>query len=319
MLTNVEAVRNLPGLGNLASVPIAWLNDLIGAADAAIKRHCKRDLELTNYVEFYSGNGLPELPLNQYPVLFAQTTVAAGSNGAVLPQSTINVTSTANFPPGTFGNPNAVPPAIALQTGASSWTFVTYTGVTATSFTGCSGGSGTLSSSSGPPALNGVASPVVFFDPSAYGGQAPNAFANSSPTSTQMILGNQFMVVPDKGGKVSNRGILRRIAGAGAGFVGFYPEVLFSGKLGGYKLPAWSRGDGNIKCMYSAGYRMVPFDLQYAAGMLVAYMVRNMPVGAILSSESLGAYSYSIIQQSKDIPELGSLLTTLSYYREYSI
>jgi len=58
------------------------------------------------------------------------TTIAAGSNGAVLPQSTINVASTTGF--------------------AASGTFVlngqtiTYTGLTGTSFTGCTGGTSTL-------------------------------------------------------------------------------------------------------------------------------------------------------------------------------
>ncbi|HUQ85063.1 MAG TPA: hypothetical protein VM077_01960 [Candidatus Limnocylindrales bacterium] len=60
----------------------------------------------------------------------ASTTVAAGSNGAVLPQATINVVSTARFSSsGTFVIGNST---------------IAYTGTTATSFTGCTGGSGTL-------------------------------------------------------------------------------------------------------------------------------------------------------------------------------
>lgn len=72
----------------------------------------------------------------QYQATFPAntTTIAAGSNGATLPQATINVASTNGFPSsGSF----TVNISGSLQT-------ITYTGVTATSFTGCTGGTGTL-------------------------------------------------------------------------------------------------------------------------------------------------------------------------------
>jgi hypothetical protein len=63
------------------------------------------------------------------------TTIAVGSNGAVLPQATINVASTTNFP--SFGT-------ILVTSSLGTYT-ITYTGTTGTSFTGCTGGVGTLS------------------------------------------------------------------------------------------------------------------------------------------------------------------------------
>lgn len=64
----------------------------------------------------------------------AVTTVAAASNGAVLPQSTITVASTAGFPSsGKF--------SVLTNTGLH---LVTYTGTTSTTFTGCTGGGGNL-------------------------------------------------------------------------------------------------------------------------------------------------------------------------------
>lgn len=95
------------------------------------------------------------------------TTIAAGSNGASLPQSTINVASTTGFPAsGTFfvgasttvttganlpqttitvastvGFPTSG--TILINTSAGQQT-VTYTGTTATTFTGCTGGTGTM-------------------------------------------------------------------------------------------------------------------------------------------------------------------------------
>lgn len=67
-------------------------------------------------------------------VLSYRTTIGVLSNGAALPQAVINVASTVGFPAsGTL--------AIATSLGYQQ---VTYTGVTATTFTGCAGGTGTL-------------------------------------------------------------------------------------------------------------------------------------------------------------------------------
>lgn len=62
------------------------------------------------------------------------TTIATGSNGQVLPQSTVVVANTSGFP--SSGT-------ITVQTSNGSQT-VTYTGTTGTTFTGCSGGTGTM-------------------------------------------------------------------------------------------------------------------------------------------------------------------------------
>lgn len=62
------------------------------------------------------------------------TTVAAGSNGASLPQATINVASTAGF--ATSG--------LVLVASSNGPQPIWYTGVTGGSFTGCTGGTGTL-------------------------------------------------------------------------------------------------------------------------------------------------------------------------------
>jgi len=72
------------------------------------------------------------------------TTIAAGSNGQSLPQTTINVVSTTGFPTsGTI--------FVTTSTGTFS---VTYTGTTATTFTGCSGGSGVMSTGGAVANLN---------------------------------------------------------------------------------------------------------------------------------------------------------------------
>jgi hypothetical protein len=70
----------------------------------------------------------------RFDVTTAFTTIAAGSNGASLPQSTIFVANQVG--PGTGGT-------IYVTTSAGTQT-VTYTGRTGTSYTGCSGGTGSM-------------------------------------------------------------------------------------------------------------------------------------------------------------------------------
>jgi hypothetical protein len=65
----------------------------------------------------------------------ASVTIAAGSNGATLPQATINVSST-----GSFTNPGTM-----FVNSSNGPQYVTFTGTSGgNQFTGCSGGSGTL-------------------------------------------------------------------------------------------------------------------------------------------------------------------------------
>src|SRR5437660_7102981 len=161
MLCTYEQVFLMPGMNNLSAAPTAWVNALVGAASTGVKRYLKRDIELTAYDEPFDGHAQRDITLRQFPVWMGQTVVAGASDAAILPQATINVASTTGFHPGTGGNTNVQPPAAAVQTGVSTWTWFTYTGTTATSFTGCSGGTGTIKASYG---RGSVSAPVVFFD-----------------------------------------------------------------------------------------------------------------------------------------------------------
>ena len=104
-----------------------------------------------------------------------------------------------------------------------------------------------------------------------------------------------------------------------AGF-GYYPQAFNVGKLAASSLATWERGQGNIRVAYSAGWLTVPDDLQFACNMLAANMIRMQPKGTDLASESLGSYSYSVLQKSLSVPVPGgSLGDILAYYREVSI
>jgi hypothetical protein len=91
----------------------------------------------------------------------AQTTIDYPSNLAVLPQGTINVVSTVGFPSsGTF--------TVFLTSGAQ---VITYAGLTPTSFTGCTGGTGTLVRNAAVGWVDGVSgiNQTTTADPSNFG------------------------------------------------------------------------------------------------------------------------------------------------------
>ena len=90
------------------------------------------------------GNGLPTRTF-----IKPTTTIAAASNGVALPTATINVAATAWA---------AASGSIRVLTSTGSQT-VNYTAKTATSFTGCTLGTGTMST--GNPVINGAGTAVV--------------------------------------------------------------------------------------------------------------------------------------------------------------
>ncbi len=309
-LTTLANVRSVPGL-NSAKYTDAYLNMLISDADAAIKSYCKQNLELAPYTEYYDGNEHPNIALRQALVLIGQTTITGGSlSGTISVASTVGFQTTPDIDPLNL-------PTISVQTGTApySQTTVTYTATTGSTFTGCSGGTGSIQ------AGYAVGTPTVFFDQQGGYGQPPNAFA----AGTQQVQGSGWVMNRDQGRK-SKRGLLQRWNGLGLGQGGLpWAGVPYigGGKLAARRLPCWPGGQGNIKVQYSAGYSAaeLPADLTYAATMLVAYMVRVLPTGAPLQSEGLGSYNYSIATLSGGIgtvPELGTIARTLSRYRDVS-
>lgn len=329
MLATAADLANMPLMANNPARPLPWLNKVLVAADAAVKNWIKKDPELAARLEYYDGLGQTHLVIRSAgkaaPLWVSQTDLAAPSIGQSLPQSTINVVSTQGFHPGTLSNPNVQLPIIGVQTGASSVSFVTYTGTTPTSFTGCSGGTGTMYKS--PQATNAVSvySPVVWYDPQGARGMGPTSFG----PGTQMVLGQQYMVEDDAQGsgnlaplpvgvRASRRALIRRWGGGGFPTGGWwpFPQIYGAGdKLAGTREPFWQQGRGCVKVAYASGFLTPPEDLQFATLMLVAQMVRVMPNGVDMTSESLGMYTYSVLQDSM---ELGTIRTTLRRWREPS-
>jgi len=97
-----------------------------------------------------------------------QTTIAAGSDGAALPQAIVNVASTAGF---------AAAPGRARILSSTGLALVSYAGLTATSFTGCTGGTGTMS-------LGGVVYPAHLDDTARNFGALDLPVPATNPAST---------------------------------------------------------------------------------------------------------------------------------------
>lgn len=152
----------------------------------------------------------------------------------------------------------------------------------------------------------------VYFDQNGYWGQGSGAFG----AATELTQGTQWALIQEDSSG-SRRGMIRKLGSANSAFIGYYPENFWSGKLGARRLPSWPVGNGNLKIVYTAGYATIPDDLQLACDMMTMFLIRNVPSGAPLTSESLGAYSYSVGSGLiGSHPELGSVKQLLSPYRE---
>jgi hypothetical protein len=120
------------------------------------------------------------------------TTITSGSNGQSLPQATINVVSTAGF---------AASGTILVITSGGQQT-VTYTGTTATTFTGCSGGAGSMST--GNTVVGGVANTLA----SGSNGQTlPQSVINVVSTAGFPTTGSFYVTTSDVPQKVNYTGL----------------------------------------------------------------------------------------------------------------
>lgn len=99
----------------------------------------------------------------------AQTTIAAGSDAAALPQGTINVVSTTGF----ASSGNII---VVSEKGEQN---IAYTGVTGTSFTTCTGGTGTIDTGDVVYAVPSAAT-ILAAEPTATGSYARVAVVNNA-------------------------------------------------------------------------------------------------------------------------------------------
>jgi pectate lyase-like protein len=109
--------------------------------------------------------------------ILAGTTIVSPSGGQTLPQGTVNVTSTAGF---------AASGSFYTQT-STTMAKVTYTGITATSFTGCSGGTGSMTNGNGVFANSAVQNTTI--SSLSNGASLPQSVINVASTTGFLSVG----------------------------------------------------------------------------------------------------------------------------------
>ncbi len=149
----------------------------------------------------------------------AQTTIAAVDNGEVLPRPIVNVASTAGFPSSGFF-------LVTTDFGVQS---VAYTGITATQFTGCTGGTGSIGTGDPVLAGSGAYTVEIFYTDAGGAPHGPEIVTLNGTTPVNLPNLNHAIitdiVVTDVGGFGSSCGIISIMSGLGgtgglAGYVG---------------------------------------------------------------------------------------------------
>ena len=76
-------------------------------------------------------------------------------------------------------------------------------------------------------------------------------------------------------------------------------------------------GLGNVKCVYTAGFTVIPEDLKLAVAQVAAFIHRTAKRGGLDYSERLGDHSYMIpMARIREAPALGTVRSILTQYRE---
>lgn len=151
----------------------------------------------------------------------------------------------------------------------------------------------------------------IYEDASARWGQNPDgAFAST----TLLTAGTDYAIEWDgytAGAVCSFAGLVQRLPGVWPGS---------TRRNTGNINPLVENAPGNIKVAYTAGYATIPADIIAAACLIGAFMRRMARAGGWLTSESQGAYSYTIaLPMLNAFPELGSARQLLSRYKRPSI
>lgn len=135
---------------------------------------------------------------------------------------------------------------------------------------------------------------------------------NSFGPDTLLLPGHHYALDVDTGTTTSKSGLVIRIGGVWMEI----GRVYFPGKLAAEIGPTY----GNLKITYTAGYEVIPQDIQYAVCLLISVMKRTLPFGGNVASEKIGDYEYKMFDPTsgKD-PLIGSVDQILSRYREQAL
>lgn len=147
---------------------------------------------------------------------------------------------------------------------------------------------------------------ALYLDNSAYWGTALGSF----PASTLLVEGVDYALDRDQPDGSSRSGLVYRIGGLWQ-----RPQIRRVGTIGN----AEGAQVGNIKISYTAGFSVLPINVELAAMLAIAKVRRTAPYGQALASESYKDTSYSLFHPQHSGLFMGEVGTLLSRYRNLTL
>lgn len=322
MLSDIVQLKNFLSISLSDTSQDNTLNALLSAADAAVKRYCKRDFEKTIYTEYpFRLNG-EAVVLEQTPVLSYRLTGAV-TNG--LPTIT-GLSSTSNL---LVGMPVVISFSPNRQTTQPFPNGATILSIDSSSQVTLTGNATyTLASAT---VIFGLS---LWMDPSgSFGDGLGTDPAGPFGSTTLLYPGLDYALQRDQPDGTSKSGKVIRLASAfglagmggawgvyGSAWAGLQARGTLSGPLP----PLWPKyPPGSLKVVYAAGLTSIPADLTAAVNAVAAWMFRNADTGLLqISSEGFQGYSSSVAQAGdalKSDADLGSTRQLLSRWRKVAI
>lgn len=317
-LPMVKLARNIPP--NDTSQDFDTMVKLV-AADAAIKRWCKRVLVQTNLPpEYPRGSIQPQLALRQRPLCVYPATGNLTQNSAVITNISPSTSKLIPGMPCVIGA--SWPGTTPLLTGSTILSVDSPTQVTLTNPAGV------------PVTQSGTAAPLAFGLAVWIDYQGGCGFGVGSGAGgpynagTELRIGIDFIPQINGSSGIAESGILVRTFGGpgasqGGGFWGdgFYGSVTSQrSTLTAGRVPGWPSGTyGETKVLYTAGYATVPPDLAQCAIDYTIALVRLTPMGGVwASSGSYQGFSYSLLGFSQD-QKIADIRQRLTPFRELAV
>ena len=304
MLSSIDRLTTLLKASGADSATTFQLEDLLSAADRAVKVFCKQDIESQIVTDYYDGTDRPELALRQRPVVLVTQTGTLTSGSAVVTNLTDTSRILAGAPAQVNQTANSPIPSGATVSAVNSATQLTLS-----------------APATGTGAFTIFFGINCFLDLGGFGGQGPNGPFDKA---TELPIGVGFALNVDRPDGSSKCGVVRRLGGGftGAGMV--WPSEWGRGTLTRRMPPVWPAGWRNVRVTYQAGYLPGSPELIELGGCvnaLAAYMLRTWPLGGTaVQSESVQGWSYGAAQLALgQSPELGTTRSILARYRDFSI
>ena len=275
----IQVQRAIELVPNFDSSDTSTLQDIVSASCGLVEKYLNRTLAVTAYDELLDGTGHPNLLLSQYPITQIQRVLFC-------PTQVLSI-----------GNNKASVSRASFRLDATNlYLECVDSGVVATH---------TIALSS-CPMLNDLAAAI-------------NAFSSEGWQSTALGIYGTWRTLDlytPQGGQ--------EVRWIGFGYIWHHtigvPAVMQNDAIGEIvSTVQFQRGYQNYRVLYSAGFPVIPYEIQQATAELAAATYLQREVNPNLQSENLGGYSYSnIAQKTFDNLSIASKYS-LSQYRNLRI